>query len=150
AATWGRTMIAHLLPELIMRCLGEVIPRRVLAGSGATPLWYGNFRGRYQDGRTFYTVVTFNGGLGARFDQDGVSCVCYPANVASIPAEMIEAEAPLQFVAKEFALDSAGAGKFQGGFGQRISIRVPENSKLDGPVLAGIRGGRFGVPIHGL
>jgi len=150
AATWGRTMIAHLLPELIMQCLGQVIPERVLAGSGATPLWYGNFRGTYRDGRTFYSVVTLNGGLGARFSKDGVSCVCYPANVANIPIEMIESDAPLQFISKTFAGDSAGAGKYQGGYGQHVSIRIPDDALLDGPILAGIRGGRFGVPIHGL
>ena len=150
AATWGRTMVAHLLPELVMRCLGQVIPERVLAGSGATPLWYGNFRGRYKDGRSFYSVVTFNGGMGARSQRDGISCICYPANVASIPIEMIEAEAPLRFEEKSFATDSAGAGEFQGGYGQRVAIRIPHDAQLSGPVIAGVRGGRFGVPIYGL
>ncbi|MBO9355958.1 hydantoinase B/oxoprolinase family protein [Bordetella petrii] len=150
AATWGRTMIAHMLPELIMQCLGQVIPESVLAGSGATPLWYGNFHGRYRDGRTFYSVVTLNGGLGARHGRDGISSICYPANVANIPVEMIEAESPLQFSAKEFAPDSAGAGRHQGGFGQRVSIRVDSAAELQGPIRAGVRGGRLGVPILGM
>lgn len=66
AATWGRTVIAHMLPELIMRCLVKAVPERLIAGSGSTPLWYGNFTGRRTDGSSFYAVVTFNGGLGAR------------------------------------------------------------------------------------
>ena len=29
-------------------------------------------------------------------------------------------------------------------------IRVPQHADLDGYILAGVRGGRFGVPIYGL
>ena len=150
AATWGRTVLAHMLPELIMRCLARAVPERLIAGSGSTPLWYGNFTGRRRDGRSFYAVVTFNGGLGARGARDGISCLSYPANVASIPVEVIEGDAPIVFDAKSFAMDSAGAGRQRGGVGQRVVIRVPQDADLDGHILAGVRGGRFGVPIYGL
>lgn len=151
AATWGRTVLAHMLPELIMQALAKAVPERVLAGSGSTPLWYGNFTGRHKSGRTFYSVVTFNGGLGARGGRDGISCISYPANVAAIPVEVIESDAPILFEAKMFAPNSAGAGRQRGGFGQRVVIRIPEwIDDLDGPILAGVRGGRFGVPVYGL
>ena len=150
AATWGRTMLAHMLPELVMRCLAQAVPERLIAGSGSTPLWYGNFTGRHGDGRSFYAVVTFNGGLGARGSRDGISCLSYPANVASIALEVIEGDAPILFERKSFAADSAGAGRQRGGFGQSVVIRVPGDADLDGPILAGVRGGRFGVPIYGL
>ncbi len=151
AATWGRTVLAHFLPELIMQALAKAVPERVLAGSGSTPLWYGNFTGRYKDGRTFYAVVTFNGGLGARGGRDGISCLSYPANVASIPLEIIESDAPIVFEEKMFAPSSAGAGRQRGGFGQRVVIRLPEwVEDIDGPLVAGVRGGRFGVPVYGL
>ncbi len=150
AATWGRTVIAHMLPELIMRCLAKAVPERLIAGSGSTPLWYGNFTGRRRDGRSFYAVVTFNGGLGARGTRDGISCLSYPANVASIPVEVIEGDAPIMFDVKSFAMDSAGAGRQRGGVGQRVVIRVPQDADIDGHILAGVRGGRFGVPIYGL
>lgn len=150
AATWGRTVIAHMLPELVMRCLAQAMPDRLIAGSGSTPLWYGNFTGRRKDGSSFYAVVTFNGGLGARAGRDGVSCLSYPANVASIPIEVTEGDAPIHFGAKSFAEDSAGAGRSRGGLGQRVVIEVPADADVDGPILAGVRGGRFGVPIYGL
>ncbi len=143
-------MLAHMLPELIMRCLAQAVPDRLIAGSGSTPLWYGNFTGRYRDGTPFYVVVTFNGGLGARGERDGISCISYPANVASIPIEVIESDAPILFEQKSFATNSAGAGRYRGGFGQHIVVRIPDDAPLDGPILAGIRGGRFGVPIFGL
>lgn len=150
APTWGRTITAHMLPELIMQCLAQAVPDRVLAGSGSTPLWYGNFSGRHADGRSFYVVVTFTGGLGARGDRDGISCISYPANVAHIPVEVVEQEAPLLFESKTFAENSAGAGQYRGGFGQKVVIRVRDDAVLDGPILASIRGGRFGVPIYGI
>ena len=59
----------------------------------------------------------FNGGLGARGTRDGISCLSYPANVASIPVEVIEGDAPILFEAKAFAEDSAGAGRSRGGCG---------------------------------
>jgi N-methylhydantoinase B len=150
APTWGRTIVAHMLPELVMQALAHAIPDRLVAGSGSTPLLYGNFMGRHADGQSFYAVVTFNGGLGARGTRDGISCISYPANVASIPVEIIEHEAPLIFEEKAFTTDSAGAGRQRGGLGQRVVIRVPANVALDGPVVASIRGGRFGVPVYPL
>ena len=152
AATWGRTVIAHMLPELITQALAKVIPKRLVSGSGSTPLWYGNFAGRYKDGRSFYAVVIFNGGMGARAERDGVSCISYPANVANIPVEVIESDAPILFERKEFAPETAGAGRQRGGAGQRIVVTVPSwaADQLDGPILAGVRGGRFGVPVLGL
>jgi N-methylhydantoinase B/oxoprolinase/acetone carboxylase alpha subunit len=152
AATWGRTVLAHMLPELITQALAKIIPERLVSGSGSTPLWYGNFAGRYKDGRSFYAVVTFNGGMGARATRDGIGCISYPANVASIPLEVIESDAPILFERKELAPEAAGAGRARGGAGQRIVVTVPETAAatLDGPILAGIRGGRFGVPVKGL
>jgi N-methylhydantoinase B len=133
-----------------MRCLAKAVPERLVAGSGSTPLWYGNFTGRHRDGRSFYAVVTFNGGLGARGRRDGISTLSYPANVASIPVEVIEGDAPILFESKALASDSAGAGRQRGGAGQRVVIRVPDDADIDGAILAGVRGGRFGVPIYGL
>ncbi|HQZ44687.1 MAG TPA: hydantoinase B/oxoprolinase family protein [Usitatibacteraceae bacterium] len=150
APTWGRTIVAHMLPELVMQALAGAIPERLVAGSGSTPLLYGNFMGRRAGGESFYAVVTFNGGLGARGTRDGIGSLSYPANVASIPVEVIEHEAPLRFERKAFVADSAGAGRHRGGMGQRIAIRVPREAALDGPVVASIRGGRFGVPVYPL
>ncbi|BBK35318.1 N-methylhydantoinase B [Allostella sp. ATCC 35155] len=152
AATWGRTVVAHMLPELIIQALSEVVPGRLVSGSGSTPLWYGNLAGRYRDGRTFFAVVTMNGGLGARATRDGIGAISYPANVANIPVEVIESDAPILFECKELAPEAAGAGRHRGGAGQRIVLRVPESAaeELDGTIQASIRGGRFGVPIEGL
>lgn len=151
AATWGRTIVAHMLPELIIRAMAKVTPDSVVAPSGATPLWFGNFAGRYKDGRTFYVISCFNGGMGARAGRDGLSTICFPANVASVPMEVVESDAAIRVTHKKLAPGSFGAGKFRGGAGQLIGFEVPSDmTELDGPVLVSIRGGRLGVPISGL
>ena len=151
SATWGRTAIAHLIPELIMQALAKALPERLLAASGSTPLWYLNFTGRHLASGPFFSVVTFHGGLGARFRRDGISCISYPANVASIPIEVIESEAPILFERKALATESVGHGRTRGGFGQEIAVRVPEDaSDIAMPILASVRGGRFGEPIRGV
>lgn len=151
SATWGRTAIAHFLPELLMRALEPAAPERLVASSGSTPLWYLNFSGRRRGGASFYNVVTFHGGMGARAQRDGLSCVSYPANVASLPLEVVESEAPVLFERKRFAVDSAGAGEFRGGLGQEIELSLIEQD-IDRtyPVMLSVRGGRFGEPVNGL
>ncbi|WP_064745393.1 hydantoinase B/oxoprolinase family protein [Pseudonocardia acaciae] len=151
AATWGRTMIAHHLPELIMDAMGPLIPDRILASSGATPLAYCNLVGERADGSTFFTIVTMHGGMGAMADRDGLSCISFPANCANVPVEVIENESPLLIRQKSLLPDSGGAGRHRGGLGQRVEIEVLDGDLGPrGTVLAGVRGGRLGVPVRGV
>ena len=149
--TWGRTAIGHFVPDLVMRALESAVPDRLIASSGATPLWYLNFTGRRRDGRSFYNVMTFHGGMGARASSDGLPTSSYPSNVASMPVEVIESESPLLFRRKMFATDSAGAGKFRGGLGVQVEMTLlgDEIDPANPPMLS-LRGGRFGEPISGI
>ncbi|MFI0486715.1 hydantoinase B/oxoprolinase family protein [Actinomadura sp. 9N215] len=166
AATWGRTMIAHMLPELIMEALSGIVPDPfpgggttphtpreplpILAPSGATPLAYCNLVGERADGGTFFTIVTMHGGMGALATQDGLSCISFPANCANIPVEIIESDAPLLIRRKSLLPGSGGRGKYRGGLGQRVEIEVLGGDLGPrGTVLAGLRGGRLGVPVRG-
>jgi N-methylhydantoinase B len=134
-----------------MQALADAVPERLLAASGSTPLWYLNFSGRRGDLSHFYSVVTFHGGLGARARRDGISSLSYPSNVATIPLEVIESEAPVIFETKTLATDSVGHGRQRGGFGQRVEIRIPSSLQYDKtPIVASVRGGRFGEPIRGV
>lgn len=151
AATWGRTIVVHYLPELIMGALAKVIPDRVIAGSGSSPLWYENLAGRRKDGRSFFAIMAHHGGLGARPHADGTNCLCFPANVANVPIEISESDAPVVYECKELAVDSGGPGRMRGGLGQRVAFRI-----LDGPsgpedvVTLGLRGGRFDFNVPGI
>ena len=149
--TWGRTAIGHFVPDLVMRALESAVPERLIASSGATPLWYLNFTGRRRDGRSFYNVMTFHGGMGARATRDGLPTSSYPSNVASMPVEVIESESPILFKRKMFATDSAGTGKFRGGMGVEVEMTLLED-EIDptNPPMLSLRGGRFGEPISGI
>jgi len=151
SATWGRSAVAHFLPELIMRALAPAIPQKLIAASGATPLWYLNISGRRRGGTRFFNNVTLHGGVGARASRDGLSCSSFPANVASIPVEVVESEAPVLFERKMFAVDSAGAGEYRGGLGQEAELTLLADEVDPGdPVMLSIRGGRFGERIEGI
>ena len=129
ASTWGRTMISHLFPEIIFGALEPVMPELVLAGNGGCPANETYLHGRKKDGRSFMAISAHMGGYGGSAKQDGPSCLCFPMNARNIPVEVTENEATMVYTKKELVPDSAGAGRFRGGFGQEIEFFIP-----DGPL----------------
>lgn len=151
AALFWRIPIGHMLPEMVFHTLASVIPELVMAGNGSTPLSTIAFNGDEVSGRRFVDIIFFNGGLGARSDRDGVSCLAYPANISNSSVEIMENEAPLLFEKKELICDSGGAGKFRGGCGQEIVMRVPAEGRSRARTAAAfVAGGRFKRPAPGL
>ncbi|HQY47665.1 MAG TPA: hydantoinase B/oxoprolinase family protein, partial [Usitatibacteraceae bacterium] len=89
--------------------------------------------------------------LGARAGKDGVSCLAFPYNVGNTPVEVIESEVPMIVEERSLWEDSAGPGRFRGGFGQRYVLRLLEGELGPvGDVLASFRGGRFIYPPEGV
>jgi N-methylhydantoinase B len=155
AATWGRTIIAHHLPEIIFGALAHAAPEMVIAGAGSTPLCVIYAHGRKQNGRTFIGVIAHLGGGGAGPHSDGPSCISFPFNVTNIPIEITEADACILYTRKELVPDSGGPGRQRGGLGQCVEFAVPEGDLAPaGPIIAGIRGsGRHpdsSFPVAGL
>jgi N-methylhydantoinase B/oxoprolinase/acetone carboxylase alpha subunit len=151
APTFARTSIGNFVPEMIFAALADAMPERVVAGSGATPLWAQYILGKKQDGTSFAPLNSAHGGLGARANQDGISCLTFPVNIGNTPIEILESEVPLLVLRRELWVDSAGPGKFRGGLGQRFEIQVLEGDiGPDGPLLVGFRGGRFVHPVPGI
>lgn len=141
SATWGRTIIAHNLPEIVFGALVSAAPDKVVAGSGSTPLSAMYVHGRKKNGRTFIGVVAHLGGLGAGPASDGPSTTSFPFNVSNIPIEVTENDASILYLRKELVPDSGGPGRFRGGLGQEVEFCIPEGDLApDGPVTAGIRG----------
>jgi N-methylhydantoinase B len=126
ASTWGRTMISHLFPEIIFGALEPVIPELVLAGNGGCPANEMYLHGRKKDGRSFMAISAHMGGFGGSAKQDGPSCLCFPMNTRNIPVEVTENEATMVYTKKELVPDSAGAGRYRGGFGQEIEFFIPD------------------------
>lgn len=126
-----RHVTGQLLPDLMMGCLHQVVPDRVVA-EGSSCLWNpplrggGSVSGQGGGNRPVigdFEVITFNsGGTGARPGQDGLDGTAFPSGVRTMPVEATENIAPVVFWKKELRPDSAGAGRTRGGFGQIMEI----------------------------
>jgi N-methylhydantoinase B len=137
-AIWWRTAVGQLIPEIIFAALAPAVPERVIAGCGSVPMWLYFFQGYRRNGERVHEGSHAMGGLGARHGKDGLSTVAFPLNLADTPSEVIESEADFLLVdGREFTTDSGGPGRYRGGLGQRLTLRVsPEvASKLSGSLL---------------
>jgi len=141
APTWGRTMICHNLPEIVLGALVEAIPDRVMAACGSTPLVFTYIRARRPDGQTYMGINSSMGGLGATARVDGASCRGFPYNVGNIPVETIENDLPIVYRHKELLVDSGGPGRQRGGLGQSFEVEVAASARDPDPaVIISIRG----------
>lgn len=151
APTFGRTSIGNHLVEIIYCALAPAAPNRIVSGSGSTPMWGQYLFGKRQDGGSFAPLNCVNGGMGARPDRDGVSCLTFPVNVGNAPVEVLESDVPVLCRRKALWVDSAGPGQFRGGFGQEYEIEVLGGDMgPDGDMLVSFRGGRFKNPVPGV
>ncbi|MBC5767886.1 hydantoinase B/oxoprolinase family protein [Ramlibacter albus] len=151
APVFARTSIGNFIPETIFSALAPALPDRVVAASGSTPLWAQYIFGKRRDGTSFAPLNAANGGLGARAGQDGVSCLTFPVNIGNTPVEILESDIPALVKRRELWEDSAGAGRFRGGLGQRFEMVVLDGDiGPDGNFLIGFRGGRYFFPVPGL
>jgi N-methylhydantoinase B len=144
AAVGGRAMVGHYLTTAIFGALQDVIPDRIQADSGS-PLWGVNFAGTH-GGNKFASLFFLNGGQGASPHKDGISCLPYPSNISNTPVEVIENTIPVVVHAKEFRKDSAGAGKYRGGLGQRMDIELV----ADAPCTVAFLSERIKFPPQGM
>lgn len=134
AAVYARSVIGHMLPDVVYGCLDQVLPGRVPA-EGTSNLWTLNLiagHGLTGIGRkagTPFMVNSFHsGGAGARPVQDGLSATPFPSGVRNVPVEATEAITPLVIWRKELRQDSGGPGKQRGGLGQVMEIGSREDA----------------------
>jgi N-methylhydantoinase B/oxoprolinase/acetone carboxylase alpha subunit len=114
-------------------------------------LWWLTLAGHHRDGRPFVVGPMFSGGLGARSDADGVSCLTFPAKIKNTPVELLETDSPILVERREFITDSGGAGRFRGGLGQEFVLRVPDDETApQGPIVEFLLGGRLATAAQGL
>jgi N-methylhydantoinase B/oxoprolinase/acetone carboxylase alpha subunit len=139
--TYGRTYVAHMLPELILGALENAVGERIIAACGSSPIVALHFSGQHGSGERFLTLVSHMGGYGGSAVRDGKDTMAFPGNTATIPVEVIEHEAAILYHRRELLVDSAGPGKHRGGCGQRIVIGIPPGASAPtGKVRAVIRG----------
>ncbi|MBM3407106.1 MAG: hydantoinase B/oxoprolinase family protein [Betaproteobacteria bacterium] len=146
AAVGARHLIGHQLQAAIFEALAPVMPDQVQADSG-TPLWSILLRGvDTERGRSFSTILFFNGGMGAMRGRDGPPAAGFPANISNTPVEVAETLAPIVFSCKRLADGSGGRGEFQGGAGQIVSFQ----SRWPGRLRVSLLTDRTRIPAKGL
>jgi N-methylhydantoinase B/oxoprolinase/acetone carboxylase alpha subunit len=147
----ARHVIGQALPDLMLGCLEQALPGKVLSESSGA-LWTLSLAGA---GKTDFTSLNVAlGGMGARPSSDGLSTTAFPSGVGTVPVEVAEVAAPLIYHLKEFATDTGGAGTHRGGLGQRIEIgsRLNEDMSMSAAAFerlttgpAGREGGQSGA-----
>ncbi len=127
----SRALMGQLLPDLMLGCLAQIVPEKVMA-EGSARLWSVGIAGGLgrvkadpallAGSRRFEVSVFQSGGMGARFAQDGLSATAFPSGVRNISVELTETYAPVVFRRKEYRQDSGGPGRSRGGLGQSVEI----------------------------
>jgi N-methylhydantoinase B len=123
APVGARHILGHFLSAAVFGALSHVIPDRVVA-EGSQGLWNTQFDGIDERGEPFCYVFFSAGGTGARPTKDGLSATAFPSGIHGVPVELVENVSPLFIECREFIPDSGGPGKFRGGLGQRMVLRV--------------------------
>ncbi|MBI2543938.1 MAG: hydantoinase B/oxoprolinase family protein [Candidatus Rokubacteria bacterium] len=119
----ARHVVGHFLPHVVAGALSQALPDRVMA-EGSANIWGVQVAGKDLQGKPFTYIFFTSGGTGARATKDGLSATAFPSGVLGTPAEVIETLSPLLIEKKELRPGSGGAGKFRGGLGQTIQLRV--------------------------
>ena len=147
AAVGGRHLVNWRLNSLVFRALSKTAPERVIAPSGGTGSNMPQYSGIHSKSRKpFVQIVNHSGGLGARPKKDGIHCYPFPARAENTPVEIVETVAPILIEKLELIQDSGGAGKFRGGSGVEMDVKVTNE---DGVILLNISG-RDVYPAQGL
>lgn len=147
---------AHIFGA-VLRALSEVLPERVMAGSGF--LVSTGVYARPSHGDAIYHTYSFSaGGMGANARTNGISTVQVPALAGNVPVELFEIAVPVLTVRREFITDTGGAGAERGGLAQRVEFQLLPG--FDGTANFsiwaagqnvppfGLKGGRGGVPAE--
>jgi N-methylhydantoinase B len=150
----ARHLTGHFTATAVWGALTRLVPGRTMADSCSVTIL--PFVGLTREGSPFMASFFASGGMGARATKDGIAAKACPSNVSNTPLEVIESTSPLFVRQKAFIPDSGGAGRYQGGAGQAISVQVlsPHPAvlscmydKVKAPPF-GLAGGRPGRPTR--
>ncbi len=118
----GRHLVGLYIPGIIFGALADVVPQRVLADSSV--LSAVTLAGRDLRDKPYVFTFFSSGGMGGRNGKDGLDATAFPSNVANVPVEVMEQATPVLVTRRELIEGSAGAGRYRGGAGQRIGVRL--------------------------
>jgi N-methylhydantoinase B len=121
---WSRTLPTVI--DLIYRALAPAMPERVAAGHKGDMGGYAFFGNHPETGRRFLCQTIMGGGWGGRGYEDGESAsvsMCQ-GDVQNAPVELQEIYYPVLVERHKLREGSGGAGKYRGGLGIEIKVRV--------------------------
>ena len=121
---WSRTLPTVI--DLILKALAPAMPDRVAAGHKGDMGGYAFFGTDPKTGRRFLCQTIMGGGWGGRAHEDGENAtvsMCQ-GDVQNAPVELQEIYYPVLIERQRLREGSGGAGKFRGGLGIEVSVRV--------------------------
>ena len=144
-ACGARTDACQRVADVVFGAMAQVVPKQVMAGcnSAVTTVV---FSGQDEKGGRFFVYPeSLGGGLGARYNKDGLDGVhVHITNSSNLPIECMESEYPIMVDRYEIRNDSGGAGEFRGGLGYRRDYRILQDTSF------GSHGDRQKTPPWGL
>jgi N-methylhydantoinase B len=121
---WSRTLPTVI--DLILKALAPSMPNKIAAGHKGDMGGYAFFGTNPHTGRKFLCQTIMGGGWGGRAHEDGENAtvsMCQ-GDVQNAPVEMQEIYYPVLVEHHRLREASGGRGKFRGGLGIEISVRV--------------------------
>jgi len=121
---WSRTL--PTVVDLIIKALAPAMPDRVAAGHKGDMGGYAFFGVNKKNGRRFLCQTIMGGGWGGRPHEDGENAtvsMCQ-GDVQNAPVELQEIYYPVLIERQQLREGSGGAGKFRGGLGIEVTVRV--------------------------
>jgi N-methylhydantoinase B len=112
--------------DTILRALAPALPDRVPAAHKGDMGGYAMFGTHPRTGVRYVCQNIMGGGWGGRPFEDGAAAsvsMCQ-GDVKNTPIELQELYYPLLFDCHQFRADSGGAGKFRGGSGLEVKVKV--------------------------
>jgi len=141
--------------DIVWGCLAQAVPEKAIAcGAGQAGILAMAKMNLISGERQISTVEPVFGGSGARPMKDGIDAVDWiGAYLRNIPVESVEGELPILIEKYILRKDSGGAGKFRGGTGVELSIKMLASGLsatcrcLDRQTFGpwGLKGGREGA-----
>jgi N-methylhydantoinase B/oxoprolinase/acetone carboxylase alpha subunit len=120
ASVGSRSSTGWYIHGAIFEALGQAMPDKIQSGNGLMSSLH--TYGVESNGNVFNAHLFCGGGRGATSAGDGMGLNMFPSSASNVPVEVFEVNSPAVVLAKEYILDSAGAGKYRGAPGQRIVL----------------------------
>ena len=122
AAVDMRTRIGWQVHPLLFQAMEQFLPMEVPAGCGQPSLL--SLDGRWADGTRFQEHLILGAGMGAWSGGAGEDNSTFPSSAASGSIEILEHRSPVWVEGRSLVPQSGGAGRYPGGRGEELSVRL--------------------------